>query len=303
VLDPRSPANVLLIESTTLPEPDIMHVKQPHWVALPVTYCRLPLESGCQKPCVAEVLSPLVRVLAPELSRQEQEKLLSWRIRRRNQLEAETGLPEHTHAVQAAATSSPARNRTGSPPSGLGSYQLDIDSRRDRRALRLANAVQQQRGGSAMSEEEAEQLSEAEFVAAARSFARVQLVITQPPPVLHSVSGYLYFEVVGGTAVADEHFVGSVPGVSKLAFTLTAQQPQTVVEASVEVLHHPRREMGDDEVFYVNLLRVELTLRVHGRRWAWISAAVAWLLPRNGQLLWWSSTRLTPWLVVKLGVG
>eukprot|EP01043_Picozoa_sp_COSAG02_P026365 COSAG02_NODE_1518_length_12179_cov_6.141060_1_plen_668_part_10 len=91
VLCARTPGNLFLFDSSAhgmsrrgsegdVSVPGDIHVaRQPAWAAVKKTYSRLGTEGSSQPPCVVEVLTPLVTVVAPALSPQEVQEMIALR--------------------------------------------------------------------------------------------------------------------------------------------------------------------------------------------------------------------------------
>ena len=293
VLCARSPANHFLFDPSTRDKtirrsvqsgnvdvsvPGDIHVaRQPAWAAAKSTYSRLGADGGSQPPCVVEVLTPLVTVVAPALSPDEVQKMIALREKfaQEHQVVKTLGTPSGDSSCAALDESSNrhrshrstdkrkegARRRIAQTDSnGVRSrhkvkVDQSLDSRRNARVAEFAESLDSLGAEVAVLEcVEAGHASNAalSMKEAMKSMAVIHLVVTQPQPILCSVTGEVHVETKSGTANAGEHFVACH---TRVPFSLSPAQPQVTLKVEVEVLHLKTRGPADDEVFYVELAR------------------------------------------------
>ena len=227
------------------------------------------VEGGSQPPCVAEILTPMVTVVAPALSQQEVQKMVALRetFAREHGLNTELGPPGALDERSNLSSSSSRRDRkerrraARTDRNGVRSRrqaELDrtLDAKRDARVAEIAESLDSLGAEMAVLEEveagdaPTEALGLAE---AMRSMAVIHFVVTQPQPMLHAVTGEVQVETKSGTGNAGEHFVACH---ARVPFSLSPSKPQVNLKVEVEIMHAKRRQPGDDECFYVELSRV-----------------------------------------------
>jgi ankyrin repeat protein len=292
VLCARTPANYFLFEPNVRSKsaqsgkaisgiPGDIHVAtQPSWAAVQKTYSRLGAEGGSQPPCVAEILTPLVTVVAPALSPEEVQKMVALResfarahgtakelrqvggdgrtvaaLDERSNREIDSSGRWHRKRSERRRRTAQT-DRNGVRSRHRAEVDSTLDSRRDARVAQFAESLDSLGAEVAVLEsvEAGKAPSEALVMAEAmRSMAVVHFVVTQPQPILHAVTGEVHVETKSGTGNAGEHFVACH---ARVPFALSPSKPQVTLKVEMEVLHFKKRQPGDDEVFYVELARV-----------------------------------------------
>lgn len=285
VLCARTPANHFLFdpsmrsrsEKADAPA-DIHAARQPPWAATKKTYSRLGAEGNNQPPCVVEILTPLVTVVAPALSPKEVQKMIALResfakehglckvlVGQRSNIPPCTAQDESSNRRRQAnidrkRNKGERRRAAQIDSNGVRSHhqvkvEQSLDSRRNARITEFAESLDSLGMDVTVLEcvENGQAPSEAlAMKAAIKSLAVVYLVVTQPQPILRSVTGEVCVETKSGTAIAGEHFVACH---TRVPFSLSPSQPQVTLKVEVEVLHLKKRRPGDDEVFYVELIQ------------------------------------------------